>query len=304
MELCEKKYPYPVLLPRGDDYVGCRFEVGIDSRKTPTEISYQLETKLDCPDLLAAVERGDATVILHIECPQSAYRKSFVIPIGHFDLPPLSTDDLSGKIFLCPFIVAQREILGFRSALFNPEYDGFSFNIRCGSVLAEGEQLIDFADTVTRDIDYKPDIFSVVPYVPKPEDCERIKIDLGLKPKITIKLPQNIYAKYNAMLKSGEAREFLWSSIILPAVMEALYAMRRVVDEDGDFLEAFGNSVWCPRLTERIEHIYPRAKSNWGQFFDETNIPELAQELIKNPISTAISKLASFGGTQGDEDED
>lgn len=303
MELCEKKYPYPVLLPKGDDYVGCRFDVRIDSRKTPTDISYHLETTLDCPDLLSAVERGDATVILHIECPQSAYRKSFVIPIGIFDLPSLSTDDLSGKIFLCPFIVAQREIQGFRSDSFNPEYEGFSFKIRCGSVLAEGEQLVDFADTVTRDIDYKPDIFSVIPYVPKSEDCERIKIDLALKPKITIKLPQNIYGQYNAMLKSGEAREFLWSSIVLPAVMEALYAMRREVEENGDF-EAFSYSVWCPRLAERIEHLYPKAKSDWIEFFKNANIPEVAQELIKNPISTAVSKLASFGGSREDDDED
>lgn len=302
MELCEKKYPYPVLLPKGDDYVGCQFEVAIESRKTPTEISYLLETKLDCQDLLAAVNRGDAAVILHVECPQSAFRKSFAIPIGLFELPPLSTDDLSGKIFLCPFIVAQREIQGFRSDSFNPEYDGFVFNIRCGSVLAEGEQLIDYADTVTRDIDYKPDIFSVVPYVPKFEDGERIIIDLVMKPKITIKLPQGIYGQYNAMLKSGTAKEFLWSAIILPAIMEALYAMRHEVGLSGDFGE-FENSVWCPRLMERISHLYPKAKTNWAQFFEERNIPELSQEVIKNPIAIAVSKLASFGGAREGEDE-
>lgn len=214
MELCEKKYPYPVLLPRGDDYVGCRFEVEIKSHKTPTEIVYHLEASLDCPDLRAVVDRGDAAVILHVECPQSAFRKSFAIPFGAYDLPPLSTNDLSGKIFLCPFIVAQRELHDYRSDSFNPEYDGFSFNIRCGSILAEGEQLIDYADTVTRDIDFKPDIFSVVPYAPQPEDGERMKVDLALNQKITIKLPQNIYAQYNAMMKSGESKEFLWSAII------------------------------------------------------------------------------------------
>ena len=57
MELCEKKYPYPVLLPKGDDYVGCRFEVEIKSHKTPTEIVYHLEASLDCPDLRAVVDR-------------------------------------------------------------------------------------------------------------------------------------------------------------------------------------------------------------------------------------------------------
>jgi hypothetical protein len=301
MELCEKKYPYPVLLPKGDDYVGCRFEVEIKSHKTPTEIVYHLEASLDCPDLRAVVDRGDATVILHVECPQSAFRKSFAIPLGAADLQPLSTNDLSGKIFLCPFIVAQRELHDYRSDSFNPEYDGFSFNIRCGSILAEGEQLIDYADTVTRDIDFKPDIFSVVPYTPQPEDGERMKVDLALNQKITIKLPQNIYAQYNAMMKSGEAKEFLWSAIILPAVMEALYKIKECLqnDESADF----ESKIWYMRLTERIEQLHPNAKSDLAEFFDKKDIPELAQELIKNPVSAAVSKLASFGGTREDEDE-
>jgi hypothetical protein len=301
MELCEKKYPYPVLLPKGDDYVGCRFEVEIKSHKTPTEIVYHLEASLDCPDLRAVVDRGDAAVILHVECPQSAFRKSFAIPLGAADLQPLSTNDLSGKIFLCPFIVAQRELHDYRSDSFNPEYDGFSFNIRCGSILAEGEQLIDYADTVTRDIDFKPDIFSVVPYTPQPEDGERMKVDLALNQKITIKLPQNIYAQYNAMMKSGEAKEFLWSAIILPAVMEALYKIKECLqnDESADF----ESKIWYMRLTERIEQLHPNAKSDLAEFFDKKDIPELAQELIKNPVSAAVSKLASFGGTREDEDE-
>lgn len=301
MELCEKKYPYPVLLPKGDDYVGCRFEVEIKSHKTPTEIGYHLEASLDCPDLRAVVDRGDAAVILHVECPQSAFRKSFAIPFGASDLQPLSTNDLSGKIFLCPFIVAQRELHDYRSDAFNPEYDGFSFNIRCGSILAEGEQLIDYADTVTRDIDFKPDIFSVVPYTPQPEDGERMKVDLALNQKITIKLPQNIYAQYNAMMKSGEAKEFLWSAIILPAVMEALYKIKECLqnDESADF----ESKIWYMRLTERIEQLHPNAKSDLAEFFDKKDIPELAQELIKNPVSAAVSKLASFGGTREDEDE-
>lgn len=301
MELCEKKYPYPVLIPKGDDYVGCRFEVEIKSHKTPTEIVYHLEASLDCPDLRAVVDRGDAAVILHVECPQSAFRKSFAIPLGAADLQPLSTNDLSGKIFLCPFIVAQRELHDYRSDSFNPEYDGFSFNIRCGSILAEGEQLIDYADTVTRDIDFKPDIFSVVPYTPQPEDGERMKVDLALNQKITIKLPQNIYAQYNAMMKSGEAKEFLWSAIILPAVMEALYKIKECLqnDESADF----ESKIWYMRLTERIEQLHPNAKSDLAEFFDKKDIPELAQELIKNPVSAAVSKLASFGGTREDEDE-
>ena len=301
MELCEKKYPYPVLLPKGDDYVDCLFEVSIESVKTPTEITFQLETKLNCPDLRSAVDRGDAAIILHVECPQSAYRKSFSIPIGPHCLPPISSNDLSGKISLCPFIVAQKEIKGFHSDSFNPIYKVFSFNIRCGSVLAEGEQLNDFADTATRDIDYKPDIFSVVPYSPAPEDGERIRID-PFDSKIKIALPRNAYAQYNAMLKSGEVKEFLWSSIILPAVMEALHQMQREFEQNGTFGD-LEQHIWCQKIVDRIEHLHPEAKSNKEQFFKDMNIPEIAQEIIKNPVATAISKLASFGGTKEDEDE-
>lgn len=301
MELCEKNYPYPVLLPNGDDYVGCRFDVGIESNKSPSKISYHLEVLLDCYDLRSAIDRGDAAVILHVECPQSAYRRSFTIPIGSSDLPPLSTNDLSGKIFLCPFIVAQREMSAYRSDLFNPEYEGFCFDISQGAILAEGEQLIDYADAVTRDIDYKPDIFSVIPYSPKPEDGERVKIDLGLSSKIKIMLPYNTFAQYNMMLKSGETKEFLWSSIILPSVIEALYKIKEGIQDDE--IADYENCVWYIRLCDRIESLHPEAHASRADFFNNVNIPELAQELIKNPISTAISKLASLDDSRENEDE-
>ena len=302
MDLCEKKYPYPVLLPNGDDYVGCRFEVKIESIKTYTEISFRLETTLDCPDLQEAVAKGEAAIILHIECPQSAYRKSFTIPMGSYTLPALSTNDLSGKISLCPFIVAQKNIDKYQSDKFNSVYSGLNFNIRCGAVLAEGEQLIDYAFTTTRDIEFKPDIFSVVPYDSKPEDHEQIRID-PCNAKIKIVLPRNIFVQYNSILKSGEHKEFLWSSIIFPAVMEALHKIQQEIRQNDGSLGDFEDFIWCQKIIERIEYLYPKAKSDRIKFIEDMDVPQVAQELIKNPISKAISQLASYGETTEGDDE-
>ena len=302
MDLCEKKYPYPVLLPYGDDYVGCQFEVKIESIKTSTEISFRLETTLDCPDLEEAVAKGEAAIILHIECPQSAYRKSFIIPRGSYTLPAISTNDLSGKISLCPFIIAQKNIDKYQSDKFNPVYSGLNFNIRCGAVLAEGEQMIDYANTTTRDIDFKPDIFSIVPYDAKPDDHERVRFD-PFNTKIKIKLPRKIFVQYNSMLKSGDYKELLWSTIILPAVMEALHQIQLVLKQNEE-LGDFEDFIWYQKIIERIEYLHPEAKLDRIHYLTEKmSVPDVAQELIKYPISKAISKVASMGETMEGDDE-
>lgn len=303
MELYEKNYPYPVLLPNGDDYVGCSFDVNVNPMVAANEISFQLETKLVCPEISAAINHDEASIIIHVECSQSAYRKSFPIQIGLYRTPPISTNDLSGRVTVCPFIVAKRDIKGFRSEYFNRVYDKLSFNIHCGAVLAVGAQAIVYADTITRDIDFKPDIFSVVPYDPTPDDCERIKIDpSSINQKIRIDLPRNTFLQYNALLKCGEAKEFLWSAIVLPAIMQALYTMQRIIATDGNFGD-YEECAWCQRLIERIEFLHPQAKSDRCRFFESMDVPKIAQELIYNPIAMAVSKLASFGGTGEGEDE-
>ena len=73
MELFDKRYPYPVLTARTDDYIGCSFDVEGESIRHDSLLELSLNAKLDCKSLQSLIERGDAAIILHVECSRSAY---------------------------------------------------------------------------------------------------------------------------------------------------------------------------------------------------------------------------------------
>lgn len=304
MELIDKKYPYPVLTPRSDDYVGCSFDVSGDAIRHDREVELRLKAELNCPSIQALVERDDAAIILHVECSRSAFRKSFKLPAGEYALR-ISSDDVSGRISLCPFIVAQREIGEYRSEQFNPIYQNLAFRVRCGAVLAEGIEKSVYVETATRDIDYKPDIFSVVPDKSMDDD-EREKRQIKIDPcstKIRIHMPTKAFSQYGVLLKSGISNDVVLSSIVLPAMMEALSHMQKVMIAEGDEGD-LRDFIWFNTVKNRIVQLYPVAQQDWVKFVcEDMSIASVAQTLIKSPVVEALQRLYSSDGASGGDDE-
>lgn len=303
MELCDKNYPYPVLTPRGDDYVACSFDVEGESVKHESELVLTLNSKLDCASLKSLIEQGSAAIVLHVECSRSAYRKSHELPLGEHSIS-ISSDDISGRVSLCPFIVAKQDIGEYQSEQFNPIYQGMSFRIRAGAVLAEGVEKSVFVDTSTRDIDYKPDIFSVVPDKKMDEDADErslIKVD-PCNQKISIHMPTKAYSQYAALLKSGISIELVRSVVVLPAMIEALARMRNAYANDE--LEDFEGYVWFNAVKERLMQLYPAARLDIKQFvLEKMVISSVAQALIKSPVVDALNMLANSSSVMGGSDE-
>ena len=303
MELIDKRYPYPVLTAGNDDYVGCSFDVEVQLVKHDVQLELPLNAKLGSNSLQALIEDGYATIIMHIECSRSAYRRSHEIPLGEHTIT-IPSGDVSGSISLCPFIVARKDIENYKSEEFNPIYQDFVFRIRAGAVLAEGIEKSVFVDTSTRDIDYKPDIFSLVPDKAMDEDNEQkslIKID-PFNSKISIRLPTKAFSQYGALLKSGISSEVVHCVVILPAMMEALACMREAYRSDA--LGDIKDFVWFNAVRERIMQLYPLAKQDMKGFLcGEMNIATVAQSLIKSPVVDALNMLANSSSVAGGSDE-
>ena len=303
MELIDKRYPYPVLTAGNDDYVGCSFDVEVDPVKHDIQLELPLDAKLNSKSLQSLIEQGSATVILHIECSRSAYRRSHAIPLGEHTIT-IPSGDVSGRISLCPFIVATKDIDCYKSDEFNPAYQELGFRMRAGAVLAEGVEKSVFVDTSTRDIDYKPDIFSVVPDKAMDEDKDEkslIKVD-PFNSKISIHMPTKAFSQYGALLKSGISSEIVLCVVILPAMMEALARMREAYRSDD--LEDFKDFVWFNVVRERIMQLYPAAKDDMRKFLcDDMNMATVAQALIKSPVVDALNMLANSSSATGGADE-
>lgn len=294
MELSYKKYPYPVLMPRGegDDYSIGEFEIEIFPVKREKEVEIEFRVSLSCQSIETLVADASASVICHIECSQSAYRKAECIPLEGKKIT-IPSNCLSGKVFVCPFIVTAKCIQGYTSPAFNEDYQGFTFDLECGAVIAVGTEKRFFVETSKNDLEYTPDIFSVIPY---DNDEGEIQFDT-VGNKICIKLPRQVFGYYNALLTSESNNEFLWSAIIFPALVDALYQIRDKAYSEG--LGELEDLVWYRTISSKIAKLY--AVENLEAFLKEMSVVSVAQRLINLPVSVALKKLGDIGGRQ-DED--
>lgn len=287
MELFDKKYPYPVLMPRdmGDDYSVGEFEIDVSAVKIETGVELDFKIHLSCESIKALIDSKKAAVICHIECPQAAYRKAERL-VGEEQKILVPSGCLSGKVIASPFVVTSTDVFGYTSTDFNSDYKSLKFDLNCGAVIAVGTQKRFFVEQSQRDLEYKPDIFSVIPY----DDTDgTFQVDTTGN-KVCIKLPRGIFGSYSALLKSGNNNELLWSSIVLPALVDVLYQVRDKAERDE--LGALENSVWFRTISSKITRLYSTGQID--AFLKEMDVLAVAQRLLSAPIFVALKKMTEL----------
>ena len=282
-------------MPRelGDDYSVGEFEIDVLPVKNVEGVKLSFKVLLSCDSIRTLVDSKKAMIICHIECPQSAYRKTeeitskeqtVVIPSGL----------LSGNVIVSPFIVTAVDVLGYTSPGFNSDYQNLSFDFDCGAVIAVGTQKRFFVEPSQKDLEYKPDIFSVIPY---DDENGEVHVDTTGN-KICIKLPRNVFSIYSVLLKSGANNEILWSAIVLPAIMTALYQMHDKAEKDE--LGELESTTWFQTISSKIRQLYSIEQID--DFLKEMDVVRVAQQLLSAPIPTALQKLTGLKRERQDED--
>lgn len=135
-----KAYLYPVLRPGGADrdYPRAEFQakLDVDRIEGTTAVRASAAFALSDPDLLALVERGLAEYVLLVRAAASHHRSAH-----RAASPPIVAEfgngDLSGRTEVRGLLVALSDLPGFRATGWHADYEGLSFDIGAGSVLAE-----------------------------------------------------------------------------------------------------------------------------------------------------------------------
>lgn len=132
-----KSFPHPVLRPGSSDYEKVEFQVTIevDSIKGTTAVRTTAEFTLSDRDLLKLIDRGVARNLLVVKCPETNFRQIIATVDGRAERV-FSDGEIAGNIEITPFCVATRSIAAFRATSWNVDYDGRSFDIPEGAVLA------------------------------------------------------------------------------------------------------------------------------------------------------------------------
>lgn len=292
MEIKHRLYPYPVLSTYSDDYTSSKFEVLIEPRKEGYDLRIDFTAVLTNDALRQLIRTGQANYVYHLECTQTGFRKVFQTEkeiASHL----VSDKQINGVLQICPFIVAVENIHGYTSSDFHEDYNGISFEIEAGCILATGKMV---TLTITKDVDelaHIPSIFSITRN--GDVECRQMIIDYSGR-KILIKLPFDDYYCYKQLSKTPQIQAVLNSMTIVPALIYVLEELKRIpAEERGEN----AGSLWYRILSKTLATRFDCNLES--QEFEDQDVVSLAQSLINNPVSDGFKMLA--GGISGGDDE-
>ena len=244
-----KAWPHPVLRPPsyGDDYPSAEFEVEIEVKcvQHGTEVEFNVNFELSEPDLLRLVEDGAAHYVLLIKAPKTHVRECI-----QSDNPRVehmySAGTLSGKVEILPFLICTRDISDFAARGWHPDFDGRTFNIATGSVLAEDEPKHYWLDTTGEG----PigSIFELSPRSKHPNgyweyilENDRVWIVMSIEDAERLKSAR-------AQLSNRGEVYNLMNGLYLPALLA-------VLTEADQHEEDFEEYRWFASLNQRLEEV-------------------------------------------------
>lgn len=255
-------------------------------------IEYQtliFENLLINPSLESLVKDKKAGYLVEIHCPDSLYRNAFIEFKNQFILK-IPTDKLLNKVIVNCFIVSTEKNNDYHNNKANADYSGYKFNIYRGDILAVNKNRFEFIAEKTYENYFR--ISSFIEIVPGKFDAGPITFRLTQE-KIYIEMSKNDYYKKYAFYRVNTSLYPVFhSSLAFPALIFALNKMR---DNDDD-----KSSAWYQKLEERLNQDEELKELDVKTL---SNLPEIAQILLKNPISRIFSGFDKLNLTNKREEE-
>lgn len=289
MDIRYKLYPYPMLAADMDDYIDSSFAFSVaPPEKELWEIKFSFALDLKNDELFSMIQSGKAEYLIHIECPQTCYRHAIKTSDTTY-IHCIPERELNGRVSICAFIVAKEDIPAYHNRAFNPDYEGMTFSIERGSILAIGGQAV---LTITKDTEELAKIPSIFTICKRAADTEQgMEIDLDTD-KIAITLSSDSFGRYKNLASELKYQPAFHSMLIMPALIYVFETLRRTGTDP------YENLRWFMALRKTLE------KSNIPLNAETLeNMPSytLAQKILDMPIDRALSSLAEWSD---DESED
>lgn len=187
-------FPYPVLGIRNDIIPGLPKE-SVEIEELMSDVynySYKLTLKFDNHTIAGLIKDGKAKYTCVVDCNKTFYNKCFNSPTNEVEIS-IPRRNVNGRVYFRPFIVAVSSIDNYDNPNKHRDFDGFTFNIEPGEILAA-------FPTITMDTDLRSDILHVAgSYMEIRKDDYAKKTVYRLdSQKIGIVLPTELYNIYNS----------------------------------------------------------------------------------------------------------
>lgn len=263
-------YPYPVL--GNEDDVRGTFDVSFKHALRKESVILKAEFKLSNKTLAKLVEDKKAAFTIELECPGTFFRKSFSTHENkaQFEIPASAVRE---QVTVGFYIRSMHDVPGYKIDGCHKDYDGFTFDVAAGDILALGGFTSFIAE---KDFDpLKPAVSSLIAIKPGTHSSGPMQIDYS-KDKIFIKLSKADYENYFAVKNRTTVAGVLHASIVLPVLADAINLVA-IQDEESQ------NTHWYKRL----EIILRQQGLPDGE-------PLLAaQKMLRSPVERCLYNLAN-----------
>lgn len=284
MNLTNISLPYPVLGISDDVYPLLQDDcILMAPSKTNTSFCFDISLRQKNEDISLLIKQRRAEYVCEVNCPKTYYRKCFASPSPqlHIEIPKhLICREVS---FTC-LIIATTNIINYSNKDFHPDYQGYSFEIGIGDILA-------VFGKATYNIDITYDKLQTA------GAFMQIRQDMGgnefvsfnvASDKIEILLPTDLYKLYeNKLGHDTSFSEIFHASYVLNALTYAL-----------QYLEDYSDTLWARTLKYRMETEKELQKYNLS---DGTELIKFAQVLLGNPYKRLFDKLCHINESAEEE---
>lgn len=272
MRFNDISFPHPVL--GIGDAINSNIELVATEIKSSADV-YEISIKLkqDNDDLVQLLETGKAEYLCEVTCTNTLFRKSITSDSNEIEFL-VSKKAVKGRVeFLC-LLVAKENIKEYSNSESHSDYNGYSFDLGVGDILAYFGEFSFNADIIYEKLKAVSSFMEIV----ENSDLTYTNIDLK-KSKIQVELSSEAYKLFQSDSISREPKfsPVFHSSIVLNALLTALYNF----EEHRDYL-------WAQVIDYRLKN--DRQLKNIS-IEEKENIPEIAQRLLGNPFNRLLEGL-------------
>lgn len=267
-------FPYPVLSSENDNYVDSKFTTTIEAKKSFGQLVIDLRCELQDPVIAQLIAEEKAKFALHIECPQTSYRKIYQSETSQMAVE-VAENLLRGKIDVHPFILANATIEDYTNASLNDFYQGFPITFEKGNILALGEAV----EIVLFEEDEESQNLPSIVTIRRSESAKEMVVSLN-SPQIIIELPKAVYDQY-AVNAQSRLKETILSMVILPCLIEVFYTLKEDVGDYGEY-----------KWYQVLEQIFKKNSISFSHVIDGTMpVLKAAQMVLQNPLEKAFNEI-------------
>lgn len=291
MNITNRKFVYPVLSEDKDDYKESLFNVEFDNTmEGVNSLKLSFDIAMNCPELEELILKGQAEYVIHLECSTTAYREVLTGVSKHIEhIIPIAR--VNGTLEGVAFVILKKAISGFTCKDWIDDYDGVTFNLSQGSILAY-QNLAEL--DITKDYEEfinAGSIFSIYRRVTDEDKPAEINLESS---KIKIGLGSKDYDVYSLYSGKTELQSLFHSMLVLPALVYVFEELK----QDGGY-DTYYHREWFIALN--------KAYSKRGLVLmdevlntDKTSY-QLAQEAMELPLSKAFTQIPVFFNTNEED---